>query len=212
MQAQVQAKVKAQAEARAKAKAQAEERARAQARARARTQSPSQPQTTGASLQGNITIKIESIEQKIPTNLSISDQKKALIINTDKIISQLTGKEEKYIQINETTKKEQGITISVGTKQILIPFRLSNNSKKQKIREIANEITLQKFSNTTELESFGNTPILEPFWNKPILEPFWNDEQTRTEAIQNAEAINNNMLPIGIYSSNCVSMYASIRY
>ena len=131
---------------------------------------------------------------------------------TDNIISQLTGKEEKYIQINKTTKKDQGIMISVGSKQILIPFKLSNKEKKERIAQIANKITFQKFSNTTELESFENTPILESFGNTPILEPFWNNAQIRTESVRNTEAINNSTLPIGIYSSNNVSMYASIKY
>ena len=42
------------------------------------------------------------------------------------------------------------------------------------------------------------------------LEPFWNDVQTRTEAVRNAAVINNNILPIGIYTSSNMSMYASI--
>ena len=175
---------------------------------------------TGKQPQKNIIISIGSRQIQIPANLSLSNQKKNLIQMTDNIIAQLTGKEEKYIQINETTKKDQGITISVGSKQILIPFKLSNKEKREKIAQLANKITLQKFSNTTELESFGNTPILEPYWNKPILDPSWNkpqpqpqsQPQPQPEVVQNTEAINNNKLPMGIYSSNSVSMYASIRY
>ena len=54
--------------------------------------------------------------------------------------------------------------------------------------------------------------ITQNFSNTTILEPFWNNAQTRTESVRNAEAINNNTLPIGIYSSNNMSIYASIRY
>ena len=44
------------------------------------------------------------------------------------------------------------------------------------------------------------------------LEPFWNDVQTRTEAVRNAAVINSNILPIGINTSNNMSMYASVIY
>ena len=54
--------------------------------------------------------------------------------------------------------------------------------------------------------------VTQNFSNTTILEPFWNNAQTRAESVRNAEAINNNTLPIGIYSSKNMSMYASIRY
>ena len=54
-------------------------------------------------------------------------------------------------------------------------------------------------------------PIAQNFSNTTKLEPFWNVTQTQTEAVQNAEC-NNNTLPIGVYLSNNMSMYASIKY
>ena len=208
------AKVQAKVYAKTQAKKQAKEQAKAKEVAKevAKAKEIAKSRITGKQPQKNIIISIGSRQIQIPANLSLSNQKKNLIQMTDNIIAQLTGKEEKYIQINETTKKDQGITISVGSKQILIPFKLSNKEKREKIAQLANKITLQKFSNTTELESFGNTPILEPYWNKPILDPSWNKPQPQPEVVQNTEAINNNKLPMGIYSSNSVSMYASIRY
>jgi hypothetical protein len=50
------------------------------------------------------------------------------------------------------------------------------------------------------------------FSNTTKLEPFWNVTQTRAESVRNAEAINNNTLPTGVYSSKNMSMYASIKY
>jgi len=53
--------------------------------------------------------------------------------------------------------------------------------------------------------------ITQNFSNTSILEPFWNVTQTRAESVRNAEC-NNNTLPIGVYLSNNMSMYASIKY
>ena len=71
------------------------------------------------------------------------------------------------------------------------------------LNKISNDLTQILSTATNQQQNFSNTPILESFWN---------DVETRTESVRNAIAINSNILPIGINTSNNMSMYASVVY
>ena len=71
------------------------------------------------------------------------------------------------------------------------------------LNKISNDLTQILSTATNQQQNFSNTTILESFWN---------DVETRTESVQNAIAINSNILPIGINTSNNMSMYASVVY
>ena len=69
-------------------------------------------------------------------------------------------------------------------------------------RQLLNQMH-NNLNNKLQQQNFSNTTILEPFWN---------DTQIRRESVQNTIAINSNILPIGINTSNNMSMYASVVY
>lgn len=71
------------------------------------------------------------------------------------------------------------------------------------LNQINKELDKILISSSNQQQNFSNTTILEPFWN---------DVQTQTELLRNAVAINSNILPIGINTSNNMSMYASVMY
>ena len=75
---------------------------------------------------------------------------------------------------------------------------------KTRLSDITNAIPEAKEAARLEIEKIVSPQLIT------TLEPFWNDVQTRTEAVRNAAVINNNILPIGIYTSSNMSMYASI--
>jgi len=71
------------------------------------------------------------------------------------------------------------------------------------LNQIKNNLEPILVSASNQQQNFSNTTMLDPFWN---------DIQTQTELLQNAVAINSNILPIGINTSNNMSMYASVIY